>query len=165
MKKQAKIIFIVLNIAIMVGLFIFSSQTSQESSKLSSYLSEQILEKTKQLDKLEYSERISLIKKTESVLRSLAHIIMYFFLAFTASYVHLLSRRKNWYLLALGQSFLFAVFDEYHQGSFVKGRAFEYEDIAKDMIGAVLAVIIIFIIIAIDKKIKRQRELRIYRSN
>jgi VanZ family protein len=81
-------------------------------------------------------------------IRKSAHIIVFGILAIFL--FKCLEGRRLSYLLALGLTFLFAIFDEWHQ-SFVDDRTSAFKDVLFDTFGASIALLFVYIILR-DKK-------------
>ena len=83
MKRVANIIFIILSIALAITIFIFSSDTGEESGSKSSSITEIILSIfIRDFHSISQEERLGLINKYSFLIRKLAHFTEYAALGF-----------------------------------------------------------------------------------
>lgn len=143
-------VFIVLTLAVMILIFIFSAQDADESSKTSSRF-------TKYAVRIFYSDYDSQppeIQKemwdtTSFMIRKTAHFSIYTLLGLCASFA--VGKRKLFTLKSLGVilfGFAYAASDEFHQ-KFVKGRSCEFRDMMIDTGGVTTGMLISLIIMGI----------------
>ena len=132
----------------MCVIFLFSSQPSDESSKVSGTVCERVVEDANRVLKLEMNQaRVqSVAEAIEYPVRKAAHMTEYAILgllsfAFYSSW----QLRKKRYLTALGTVFLYACTDEFHQ-LFVPGRSGRVADVLLDSTGAAVGVCLFLII-------------------
>ncbi|WP_295071432.1 VanZ family protein [Ruminococcus sp.] len=151
-------VFIVLTLAVMILIFIFSAQDADESSKTSSRF-------TKYAVRIFYSDYDSqspeiqkeMWDKTSFMIRKTAHFSIYTLLGFCASFA--VGKRKLFTLKSLGVilfGFTYAASDEFHQ-KFVKGRSCEFRDMMIDTGGVTTGMLISLIVMGIIALILRKR--------
>ena len=124
MKKK---LYTSLTIAIMILIFLFSSQSREESSKTSGFI----------LSLLPFFNNI---ESAEFYIRKLAHFSIYFLLGLSAfqmfsAYDH--SKSKA-FLFSILLCFFYACSDEFHQ-SFSSGRSPQVFDVFIDTMGAFIS--------------------------
>ena len=143
-------VFIVLTLAVMILIFIFSAQDADESSKTSSRF-------TKYAVRIFYSDYDSqppeiqkeMWDKTSFMIRKTAHFSIYTLLGLCASFA--VGKRKLFTLKSLGViffGFTYAASDEFHQ-RFVKGRSCEFRDMMIDTGGVTTGMLISLIVMGI----------------
>ena len=151
-------VFIVLTLAVMILIFIFSAQDADESSKTSSRF-------TKYAVRIFYSDYDSqapeiqkeMWDKTSFIIRKAAHFSIYTLLGFCPSFA--VGKRKLFTLKSLGVilfGFAYAASDEFHQ-KFVKGRSCEFRDMMIDTGGVTTGMLISLIVMGIIALILRKR--------
>jgi VanZ family protein len=112
-------------------------------------------ETTKPLGKESYLEKIKRNQKDNAMLRKIAHIMEYFLLGtltFTVLFVSKV-RQKKAFLITLIFCLAFAYVDEFYQ-KFIPGRVSSLRDVMIDFAGSILAVIILFCVMSIFKRVK-----------
>lgn len=124
MKKK---LYTLLTIAIMILIFLFSSQNGEESSKTSGFI----------LSLLPFFNNM---ENAEFYIRKLAHFSIYFLLGLSSfqmfcTYNH--SKRRA-FLFSILLCFLYACSDEFHQ-SFSSGRSPQAFDVLIDTSGALIS--------------------------
>ncbi len=157
-----QIIFLLLTIALMVTIFMLSSQTAKESSNTSHGLTKiavMIIDK----DYAKRSpERQKEIWSTASfIVRKLAHFSIYTALGFCASMT--VGKRKLFTLKSLFVvvfCFLYAFSDELHQ-TMSEGRSCEFRDMMIDtcgsVVGMLISIVFMCIIACFTRKINDKR--------
>ena len=137
-------------------IFGFSSQNGEESGNLSGRITKFVI---KQLP-IEDTEQS--LKKTESVIRKIAHFSIYtlvgFLLMSFVSTYHLEENKRIEISLLVG--ILYATTDEIHQ-KFVPGRSCQITDVIIDSMGVLLGILLLLTLCEIHKKIK----IKISRQN
>lgn len=134
-------------------IFGFSSQDGQESGNLSSKITRFMIER------LMIQNRELILKRAESVIRKIAHFLIYAlvgFLLMALMSTYSVKENKR-ILISLGVGILYATSDEIHQ-AFVPGRSPQITDVVLDSIGVLVGIILFLIIIQIYKIIKIKRE-------
>lgn len=137
-------IYGLLSALLMLIIFLFSSQTGNESYHLSS-----------ELEKFCSSIfGIGYIVHTFNI-RKIAHFILYALLGtclFThIRYTYYFSNKYKYYIVPLMITFIYAITDELHQ-LFISGRSGNAYDVFIDVSGCLLALVINFIVITILEK-------------
>ncbi|MFV0556323.1 MAG: VanZ family protein [Lactovum sp.] len=127
----------------MILIFVFSSQIESESSKLSTGITDFILELLNPI-------RLSLAWSKEGFhhfIRKMGHFGEYMILSLLFTYalrVNLSMSWKSLRLLTVSFCFFYAVTDEFHQ-YFVSGRVASFVDVCIDSSGALFAFILYFL--------------------
>ena len=141
--KIYQILFAALTLAVMVTIFVFSSEDADTSSQTSSSLTKVAVTI---IDKNYYNEppakQQEIWYQASFIVRKLAHFSIYAVLGFCASVAA--GRRRLFTLRSLGTvvfGFLYALSDEFHQ-SFSAGRSCEFRDMMIDTGGATLGILI-----------------------
>ena len=151
-------VFALLSVAVMVAIFIFSSQTAENSAALSNEFNG-FLEKLLNSFKWLFSEDITLWIKT--YIRKIAHFVLYTLLGVFLSSAAFNTRIKKLLTklyLSAGIGVFYSITDEIHQ-LFIKGRSGEVRDVLIDfsgvLCGIVFAVLAYKIIQIIAKNCKK----------
>ena len=150
-------IFMILTIAVMVIIFMFSSQNAEESSESSELLTKAAIKIIDNNYASRSPERQQEIWSQASfIVRKLAHFTVYTALGFCASMTvgkRKLFSLKSLFVIVFG--FLYAFSDEIHQ-TFSEGRSCEFRDMMIDTsgvtLGTFLSITFIFIISKLYKK-------------
>jgi len=151
-------LFILLTLAVMITIFIFSAQDAKKSSDTSSKI-------TKIAVKVIYSDYDSqpadiqheMWSKVSFLVRKAAHFSIYTLLGLCASFS--VGKRKLFTLKSLGVvifGFLYAASDEFHQ-KFVEGRSCEFRDMMIDTGGVTTGMLISLVIMGIAAAFVRRR--------
>lgn len=137
-------------------IFQFSSQNGEKSGSLSEKLAELVMQQ------LPIEETQQSLKKTESIIRKMAHFSIYTLLGFLlmsfVSTYHLKEDKRIGISLLIG--ILYAITDEIHQ-KFVPGRSCQITDVIIDSMGVLLGILLLLMLCKIHKKIK----IKISRQN
>ena len=145
-KKAILILLIAWVVTIATGIFLFSSQTGEESGEISKGLMDNMFTFL-QLDTEGEEKLHHLIRKgahmTEYAVLGASACVLCFYLADIRLW-NGISRRKM-AALALAFSALFAVTDEIHQ-AFVPGRGPSVKDVLIDSVGAAIGIALIYIV-------------------
>lgn len=154
----ARIIFLVLAIAVAITIFMFSSQDADKSSDVSEGVAKKVIDilpKTKNLSEV---EKKKLVKKSQKLVRKLAHFSIYAILGINIMlFLKTFSLVKNkQMLLTLLACLIYAVLDEIHQ-FFSDGRTPLITDVCIDVLGGVLGASIIFFPSYIFNKIRTKK--------
>ncbi len=154
-----RVIYVVLIILWMIIVFGFSGQNGEESSNLSSIITDKIAEIF--FKNVSETELEQLMANIGFIVRKLAHFSLYFvggFLIF--GFINTFNiRLKNKIILTIIFGFLYAISDELHQ-TFVEGRAGQFRDVLIDTSGVICITILMSIINIIIRR-KKQNENRI----
>jgi len=137
-----RLILIVLVIGLVTFIFLLSNQPAMQSSNLSNSIASYTLPF---IDKICDSDLT--LKEWDHMLRKLAHFSLFFFLAIIVVIICKLSR-FSWRrasIITLLISMGYAIVDESHQ-LFVVGRGASMRDVAIDSAGAIIGIVVVFIV-------------------
>lgn len=154
--KTRTIILAVALILWMLLIFCFSAQhsaDSQDTSDIFTLLAQKILYPG--FDELSSSEQIVIMAQLSFLVRKAAHFTAYFILGALAFFNIVFSKRLTLTfkgILAFLFCIIYSVSDEIHQ-YFVPGRSCELRDVCIDSSGALLSILIIFLIFRFNKKL------------
>ena len=139
-------------------IFFFSAQTAPASSGQSGSLIRTILSWfDPTFETLPVAHQELRIESLQHIVRKLAHMSIYGvlgMLSIGALYTHNLSTRFR-PLLAVAICIAYAITDEWHQ-TFVPGRSGELKDVCIDSVGALLGVLLIFLIYTLIHRKKQK---------
>ena len=147
MNKYIRIILYVLVIWWMVIVFCFSHQESLQSTATSNQAIEIILN-VLNINDMDLTEKQEIIKNLQLPIRKLAHFILYF-VGGTILYLFFSTTKysaKKRIGAAFGVAVIYSMFDECHQ-VFVPGRAGQITDVCIDSLGALVGIVIMYLII------------------
>ena len=143
-------VFILLTIAVMVIIFMFSCEDSEESSERSGFVTSIVINLIEpHFDELPEAEQEAVIDRAERIIRKVAHFTVFAALGFCASCA--VGKRPLLSPLSggvLGFCFLYACSDELHQ-RFVSGRSGEFRDVLIDSSGSLTGILLSIIAIGI----------------
>lgn len=143
-KKAILILLIAWVVTVAIGIFLFSSQTGEESGEVSKGLMENVFAFL-QLDAESEENLHHLIRKaahmTEYAVLSASVCVLFFYLEDTKRWKS--ASRLGMMGYAWIFSVLFAVTDEIHQ-AFVPGRGPAAKDVLLDAVGAALGIAVIY---------------------
>lgn len=150
-KNVLRGILIVLLLCTFYIIFGFSSQDGEKSGGISKRITDFILEKSSKYNSLEISEKKQVNKRTERVIRKIAHFSIYTLVGFLL--IALLStyeniKRKNQIYISTMLGISYAISDEIHQ-SFTPGRGPKITDVFIDSLGVFFGIIVILLIVEI----------------
>lgn len=131
-----KIILWVLTLSVALGIFMFSEQSAEQSSAISGAVTQGLLGSLFSFFELTEDQQETI----HIVIRALAHVVSFALLGFFDSLLVQSYRLRYWLPISFGSCAAYAVFDEYHQLWLCAGRAFEWSDIVKDCIGALIGI-------------------------
>ena len=148
------LVLIILNMSVIFG---FSAEQASSSKDTSKKVTETLLELTiPHFKEKPEAEKNEMVKKADSIVRTLAHFSEYTLLGFLA-FLHLsfykLSKIKSASFAFAGCA-LYAILDEIHQ-IFVPGRSFQFIDILTDTSGCLLGILSLGMLLYIVKKCKK----------
>lgn len=150
-KNVLRGILIVLLLCTFYIIFGFSSQDGEESGGISKRITEFILEKSSKYDSLEQTKKEEVSKRTERIVRKIAHFSIYtlvgFLLMALFSTYENIKRKYQIYISAI-IGILYAFSDEIHQ-SFIPGRGPKITDVFIDSLGVFFGMAVILLIIEI----------------
>lgn len=141
----------ILTVSVAGLIFWLSGQTAEQSGSLSGSVTNGLLGQLFVWLKLTAEEQ----QAVHELIRSLAHVVLFSALGLCVSLLVRSYTVRFWLYITLPVCFVYALSDECHQSLFADGRAFEWADIAKDMIGVLLAVVLVHLVIAWQKRKKR----------
>ena len=142
----------------MVGIFLLSAQTAEQSSQTSGTVIHEVLTKiSEEYVKSSPAEKKSIIESLQFFIRKGTHFSIYallavlFFLPFSQCTFH----RSKKYFISFLCTVLYAMSDEYHQ-TFVPGRSGEIRDVLIDSCGALFGLLFVYLCISIFKFIRKK---------
>ena len=151
-----RIILIILLLCTFFIIFGFSSQNGEQSGGISRKVTEIILKASSNYNKLEEEEKEIILHRTESIIRKVAHFLIYTVVGFLL--MGLLSTYKiqdKWRLImTIGIGILYAMSDEFHQ-SFSPGRSPKVTDVYIDTLGVIVGALLVIFIRMVYQKIKK----------
>lgn len=148
MNRRHIFLFFVPAVLCMGAIFWFSAQNARISSDMSGSLIAHVLSRlTPDFDTLSTVEQAARISAWQFLVRKSAHFCIYMLLGALLSipYMRYLRRTRAALPAAWATALLFAVTDEVHQ-YFVPGRSCEARDVAIDASGALLGVLLFWLI-------------------
>lgn len=157
-KNVLRGILIVLLLCTFYIIFGFSSQNGEESGGISKRITDFILEKSAKYNNLEMSEKEQVNKRTEKIIRKIAHFSIYTLVGFLlmalfSTYENI--KRKNQIYISTMLGILYAISDEIHQ-SFTPGRGPKITDVFIDSLGVFFGITVILLILeVINRKNKK----------
>ena len=159
--KKIKIISCLTTIGVMILIFSFSAQNSEESSEISRGVTVQIAEVIASLTRLPQKAKLDLISDMHNIIRKIAHFTIYASLG-VSSFVMFKAwlNKSKWVsmLIAVVFCMLYAVSDELHQLA-VSGRSGEIRDVLIDTSGAAVGIIILLgVVSCAERMIKKHRK-------
>ena len=137
-------------------IFGFSSQNAEESGGLSSNIAKFILQ---QVHNKDIKNDNQILKRTESVIRKMAHFSIYTLMGFLLmSFISTYDLKENKRIMvSLCIGAIYAISDEIHQ-LFVPGRSGQITDILLDSMGVLLGILLVLTGIEVYKKVKNIKE-------
>ncbi len=151
----------VLAILTAVMIYSFSADTAEESSELSSNITDKVLS-TVGIDKetmppAEYEE---VKTKTEFSIRKLAHFSEYALLGACVFVFFFTFGKRKWLtiLLTLAVCMPYAAFDEWHQ-AFVPGRGPGIRDVLIDSAGALFGAVVVIAVVQLGFYLYKKKKL------
>lgn len=150
-KNVLRGILIILLLCTFYIIFGFSSQDGEKSGGISKRITDFILEKSSKYNSLEISEKEQVNKRTERVIRKIAHFSIYtlvgfLLMALLSTYENI--KRKNQIYISTMLGILYAISDEIHQ-SFTPGRGPKITDVFIDSLGVLFGITVILLILEI----------------
>lgn len=148
-KNVLRGILIVLLLCTFYIIFGFSSQDGEKSGEISKRITDFILEKSSKYNSLEISDKEQVNKRTERVIRKIAHFSIYTLVGFLlmalfSTYENI--KRKNQICISTILGILYAISDEIHQ-SFTPGRGPKITDVFIDSLGVFFGITVILLIV------------------
>lgn len=156
------VIFFILTIAVMIGIFLFSCENSDDSSETSGNIVEIVIEVCyDNFDEAPPAEQQDIYDSVSHIIRKTAHFTAFAALGFCVSMF--LGKRRVVSAKSLGTlifCFLYACSDELHQ-YFVPGRACMFTDVLIDTSGSLTGMLISLLILSIIlslRSVKKETE-------
>ena len=156
--KLLRVLFAVLTVACMIGIFLFSCENADNSSETSGSVAETLLNIFRPgFRDLPESEKEAIISGLQHFVRKTAHFTAYMTMCFFASLT--VGKRRP---LSRGSAgivafcFLYACSDEIHQ-YFVPGRACMFRDILLDTAGGTVGILITMLLWTLISLITKKR--------
>lgn len=145
-KKYRCILFVILTVAWMTVIFLFSAQNADESSSTSGRIGRLIGHVlVSGFDDMSATEQAEFIEMVEYPVRKTAHATEYAILVVLIFNATGILSDKIRYIAAWGGAVVYAFTDEIHQ-LFVAGRSGQFTDVCIDALGALVAVVLCWII-------------------
>ena len=155
MKKVKKVIMFLILIAVIAGIFIFSSHTGTESSAISSKITRLISRIIfRNFSEMSLSQQEFIVSELDPFVRKLAHFTVYALLGALMYWFIMLTELRLPFTFILSWVFctIYAASDEYHQ-SFTPGRSMNFRDVVIDSSGALCGIIAAMIIVIVFRYI------------
>ena len=158
--KAVRIISAILLIAMMVVIYIFSSQNDMESSKTSGDFIEFLLSIFyPPFKNLSGAGKLEFIAPLQAVIRNAAHFSIYFVLGIFSFFTFItyngISLKLRLIIISM-VCLLYSISDEIHQ-TFVPGRYGDIRDVCLDFCGSLLSIIILALILKARKNKKNNK--------
>lgn len=148
-KKIMAVCFTAATIAIMVAIFLFSSQNSDDSSDLSKGFIERVISYLPFLGHITAEQKEAIIRNIHNFVRKTAHFSIYAALGFSSAGVfghYLPDMKKRYvYICAVILCCMYAGTDEWHQ-LFSAGRSGEVRDVCIDTGGGAVGAMIYMLV-------------------
>jgi VanZ family protein len=145
MLAMKKLIALLMLVAWMGFIYYLSSETAAVSNNRSKTIAKKIIESRPQVQGVKEAVKKKTEAKLNNSIRTYGHFFIYLVLGVLSYSLLSLYHLRFKGLLSVAVSCLYAVFDELHQAS-VPGRGTELRDILVDASGAVLGVLLVYLI-------------------
>lgn len=154
MKKNKKIILIILTMIWMLVIFWFSSQNSTQSSGTSERVIKAVL---KVVGNVEQEQEKIIVEQMQHIVRKMAHFSIYMVGGILLiNLVNTYTGKRAWlYAWLIGTTY--AITDEIHQ-YFVPGRSCEIKDVLIDSSGVIIGIVVVVLMRSILTKLERTIE-------
>lgn len=156
-KKVMAVCFTAATIAIMIVIFLFSSQNSEDSSDLSRGFIQRVISYLPFLEHITMEQKEAIIKNVHNFVRKTAHFSIYAALGFSGAGVfghYFPDKKKRYvYICAVILCCAYAVTDEYHQ-LFSNGRSGELRDVCIDTGGGAAGAAVYMLVRKLVHRIK-----------
>ena len=155
--KQIMLVFLIL--VWIIGIFCFSNQPSDDSSKTSGRTIRAVIEIAPRIKKMEEEPKQRLVEKLQHPARKIAHFSIYMlggillFLFMNTFQIDI----KNKILYALSLGIIYATSDEIHQ-FYIPGRSCEFRDVCIDSTGVLVGILVVIGIYCIMRKVNRSHK-------
>lgn len=159
MKKHGKTaVFLILLIAVMCAVFMFSSQDGNRSGGISEKVTRVICRVIFfKYDEMSGDEQLFVVRQLNYFVRKLAHFSVYMLmgiLSYSALLIADIERIAQKWAVSLGICALYAALDEIHQ-YFIPGRSMRFTDVLIDCSGALIGIAIVKLICITADHIKQ----------
>lgn len=163
MKKRGRTaVFIILLIAVMCTVFVFSSQDGDRSGGISEKVARAICRVIFfRYDEMSGDEQMFVVRQLNYFVRKLAHFSVYMLmgmLSYSALLIADIQKIAQKWAVSLGICALYAAFDEIHQ-YFIPGRSMRFTDVLIDCSGALIGIAIVKLICITADHIKQNVKL------
>lgn len=153
--KKVRIISVITTIAVMAVIFMFSSQTREASSGISTGITKKIVDIFAEAANIPASEKPHMVELLHNFVRKAAHFTLYFSLGLSAaamfrSFASGKSRRMTT-LYTVVFCCMYAVSDEIHQ-HFVAGRGPQVTDVILDTFGALCGSLVFLVLLYLIRR-------------
>ena len=155
-EKSKKIIYLILLMAWMIAVFIFSNENGSQSQETSRSVTKAIVHILTYNQNITEAEEIILIENTDFIIRKLAHFSIYAIggiLIYNYINTYNLSVKRK-FIISVLIGIIYAIFDEFHQ-YFVADRSAQIFDVFIDSSGVTIGVIFIYLINKIKKPLNK----------
>lgn len=157
MKKNIlRLILIFLLLWTFFIIFGFSNQNGEKSSDMSKTVTQFLIDRIPQINKLEGIHKQSIIQKIEKIVRKIAHFSIYTFVGVILMCLFSTYRLKDMQKLYFSSiiGIIYAISDEIHQ-SFIPGRLASVFDVIIDTMGVICGTLCVLLIIKIILNTKK----------
>ena len=163
MKKRGRTaVLIILRIAVMCIVFVFSSQNGDRSGGVSEKVTRAICRVIFfRYDEMSGDEQLFVVRQLNYFVRKLAHFSVYMLmgmLSYSAMLIADIQKITQKWAVSLGICALYAAFDEIHQ-YFIPGRSMRFTDVLIDCSGALIGIAIVKLICITADHIKQNVKL------
>lgn len=163
MKKRGRTaVLIILLIAVMCIVFVFSSQNGDMSGGVSEKVTRAICRVIFfRYDEMSGDEQLFVVRQLNYFVRKLAHFSVYMLmgmLSYSAMLIADIQKITQKWAVSLGICALYAAFDEIHQ-YFIPGRSMRFTDVLIDCSGALIGIAIVKLICITADHIKQNVKL------
>ncbi|HIT84750.1 MAG TPA: VanZ family protein [Candidatus Ornithomonoglobus intestinigallinarum] len=166
--KAARYIPVLTTAAMMVLIFMLSSQTSESSASLSTGVTQRIVDLVASVANIPSSEKPSMVLALHHIVRKAAHFTLYALLGLSANAMFTSLCPKSGRLKRVLYTAVFcclsAALDELHQ-KFVSGRGPQVTDVMIDTAGALCGCAVFAVLTAAAKRTVRRRAQKRKRGN
>ena len=145
-------VFALLVLVVMILIYYFSSENGLQSTATSNGFTKWVVKIIKpDFDSMEKADKAAYFSQVAHYVRKAAHFSEYFLLGLFSSLLvfsvlELFGKKSIlFFLIPIAFSFLYAVFDEYHQ-RFVGGRSAQFTDVLIDTAGAFSSTFIVALV-------------------
>ncbi len=162
--NKRQIIFMILSLLMMIGIFAFSSFEGDDSEEMSMAAGELVCKIfIPHYEDLSEAKKLVLAERIDYPIRKSAHMAEYGLLAslvFFAVLPDFKVQNRKYYLLTFLISVLYAISDECHQ-LMIPGRSGRATDVLIDSIGMLIGILICYLIV---KRVSSSRSCDIHRE-